>query len=71
MEITKALKEMYSSSEIEYIPFPDALKGKYQKYTQADLTNLKKVGYTKEFMNVNTGVKKYAKVLEESSGYLM
>ena len=71
VEIAKALKEMYSSSEIEYIPFPDALKGKYQKYTQADLTNLKKVGYTKEFMNVNTGVKKYAKVLEESNGYLM
>ena len=71
VEIAKALKELYPSSEIEYTPFPDALKGKYQKYTQADLTNLKDVGYSKEFMNVNTGVKKYAKVLEESGGYLM
>ena len=71
VEIAKALKELYPSSEIEYTPFPDALKGKYQKYTQADLTNLKDAGYSKEFMNVNTGVKKYAKVLEESGGYLM
>lgn len=71
VEIAKALKEVYPSSEIEYIPFPEALKGKYQKYTQADLTNLREAGYTKEFMNVNTGVKKYAKVLEESGGYLM
>lgn len=71
VEIAKALKEVYSNAEIEYIPFPDALKGKYQKYTQADLKNLRAAGYDKSFMNVNTGVKKYAEVLEKSGGYLI
>ena len=71
VEIAKALKEVYKSAEIEYIAFPDALKGKYQKYTQADLKKLRAIGYDKAFMNVNTGVKKYAEVLEKSGGYLM
>lgn len=70
LEIAKALKEIYTKSNIEYIPFPEALKGKYQKFTQADLTNLRNVGYSKSFLNVNSGVKKYAKILEESDGYL-
>lgn len=71
LEIAKALKEIYTKSNIEYIPFPNALKGKYQKFTQADLTNLRKAGYDKKFINVNSGVKKYAKILEESGGYLI
>lgn len=33
------LEEAVSKGLIEYIPFPEALKGKYQAYTQADLTN--------------------------------
>ena len=71
VEIAKALKEVYSSAEIDYIEFPEALKGKYQKFTQADLKKLRNCGYNKDFMNVNTGVKKYAEVLEKSNGYLM
>lgn len=30
------------NAKIEYIPFPDKLKGQYQEYTQADLTKLNK-----------------------------
>lgn len=71
LEIAKALKEIYTKSNIEYTPFPEALKGKYQKFTQADLTKLREAGYNKSFMNVNAGVKKYAKILEESGGYLI
>lgn len=58
LEIAKALKEVYSKSNIEYIPFPDALKGKYQKFTQANLTNLREAGYDKDFMSVNSGDRK-------------
>ena len=71
LEIAKALKEVYPKSNIEYIPFPDALKGKYQKFTEANLTNLRAAGYDKDFMSVNSGVKKYAEILEKSEGYLM
>ena len=44
---------------IEYITFPDALKGKYQSFTQADLTRLRSAGYNQDFMMVEEGVRKY------------
>lgn len=44
---------------IEYIPFPDKLKGRYQAFTQADLTNLRNAGYDKPFKTVAEGVTEY------------
>ena len=44
---------------IEYIPFPDALRGKYQCYTQADLGALRATGCDHVFADVQTGVEKY------------
>ena len=44
---------------LEYIPFPDALRGKYQCYTQADLTALRAAGCDHQFADVATGVNKY------------
>ncbi|MDU7021249.1 MAG: ADP-glyceromanno-heptose 6-epimerase, partial [Enterobacter sp.] len=43
----------------EYIPFPDKLKGRYQAFTQADLTNLRAAGYDKPFKTVAEGVTEY------------
>lgn len=54
-----ALAEMKSQGLIEYIPFPDALKGKYQSFTQADTTNLRNAGYKDEFLTVEQGVGRY------------
>ena len=48
---------------IEYIPFPDALRGKYQCYTQADLTQLRASGCDHVFADVQTGVSKYMATL--------
>jgi ADP-L-glycero-D-manno-heptose 6-epimerase len=44
---------------IEYIPFPDALRGKYQCYTQADLGALRAAGCDHAFADVATGVARY------------
>ena len=44
---------------IEYIEFPKHLVGSYQNYTQADITNLRKVGYQEEFHDLSSGIKKY------------
>ena len=44
---------------IEYVPFPDALRGKYQCYTQADLGALRAAGCDHAFADVQTGVAKY------------
>jgi len=44
---------------VEYVPFPDALRGKYQCYTQADLTALRATGCDHQFADVQTGVSRY------------
>jgi ADP-L-glycero-D-manno-heptose 6-epimerase len=48
-----------SQGLIEYIPFPDALRGKYQCYTQADLGALRAAGCDHAFADVETGVGRY------------
>jgi ADP-L-glycero-D-manno-heptose 6-epimerase len=53
------LEEAVRDGFIEYIEFPDALKGKYQSYTQADLSNLRSAGYTASFYSVEEGVSRY------------
>jgi ADP-L-glycero-D-manno-heptose 6-epimerase len=71
-DVAEAIKVQFISKivKIEEIPFPDALKGKYQAYTKADLENLRVNGkYEKDFINIEEGAKKYCDVLIESSGY--
>ena len=60
---TFPLAELLSQGLIEYIPFPEALKGKYQSFTQADLTRLRKAGYADEFATVEEGVAQYVEWL--------
>jgi len=56
-----SLPELVSQGLLEYIPFPDALRGKYQCYTQADLTALRAAGCDHPFADVQTGVASYVK----------
>ena len=44
---------------LEYIDFPEAMQGKYQAFTQADLTRLRSVGYATPFATVEEGVSQY------------
>lgn len=59
------LDEMKAHGLISYIAFPDALKGKYQSFTQADLTNLRSVGYADDFFTVEEGVSSYIPWLQQ------
>ena len=53
------LEELVAQGLIVYSEFPDALKGKYQSFTQADISALRAAGYTEEFDDVATGVRRY------------
>ncbi|HGJ5857135.1 ADP-glyceromanno-heptose 6-epimerase [Arsenophonus nasoniae] len=44
---------------VEYIAFPDKLKGCYQAFTEADLNKLRAAGYDKPFKTVAEGVADY------------
>jgi len=65
-----SLEELVKEKAIEYISFPDALKGKYQCFTQADITKLRAAGYKEPFLNVEQGVSKYIAWLEANTGFL-
>jgi len=58
-----SLEELSAQGLIEYVPFPDALRGKYQCYTQADLTALRATGCTHAFADVQSGVAQYVQWL--------
>ncbi len=62
-----ALTEMQAQGLIEYIPFPQDLKGKYQSYTQADLSALRAAGYAEQFLTVEQGVTRYCEALGASA----
>jgi ADP-L-glycero-D-manno-heptose 6-epimerase len=59
------LDEMVAQGVVEYIDFPAALKGKYQSFTQADISALRGAGYKEAFDDVATGVAKYVRHLAQ------
>lgn len=65
------LEELSAAGLIDYVPFPDALRGKYQCYTQADLSALRAAGCDHAFADVQTGVAHYVKWLAQQSAYLV
>jgi ADP-L-glycero-D-manno-heptose 6-epimerase len=62
-EPSQSLAELLAQGFIEYVPFPDALRGKYQSFTQADLAKLRAAGYTGSFASVEEGVAHYVQWL--------
>ena len=66
-EAALPLAEMASRGLIEYVPFPDALRGKYQCHTQADLGALRATGCEHTFANVQSGVTDYVKWLSNAA----
>jgi ADP-L-glycero-D-manno-heptose 6-epimerase len=64
---TKGTVAEKTSSLIEYVAFPDALRGKYQCYTQADMSALRAAGCRHVFADVQTGVQRYMQWLERTS----
>ena len=62
-EAALSLAELVQRGLIEYIPFPDALRGKYQCFTQADQSHLRAAGYDAPFLTVQEGVDRYVRWL--------
>ncbi|MDR2677934.1 MAG: ADP-glyceromanno-heptose 6-epimerase [Zoogloeaceae bacterium] len=65
-ETPLALADIVARGLLEYIPFPDALKGKYQAHTQADLTRLRAAGYDAPFASVEEGISRYVQWLNRT-----
>lgn len=55
--------------KLEYVPFPEVLKGKYQCYTQADISKLLAAGYDGGFTPIEDAVEEYCQLLDKTDGY--
>ncbi|MDD4978824.1 MAG: ADP-glyceromanno-heptose 6-epimerase [Gallionella sp.] len=63
-----SLEGLIKEGALSYVPFPDALKGKYQSYTQADIGALRATGYNQEFLTVEQGTSRYVEHMLKSAG---
>ncbi len=64
-DVAKAIVSWHGQGEVEYIEFPEHLKGSYQSYTEADIISLRQMGYKNDFLSVEDGVKQYLDVLNQ------
>lgn len=53
------LQALQQLNIIRYIDFPETLKGKYQSFTEADISALRSAGYEHKFLSVEEGVSRY------------
>ncbi len=67
-DIATTLQHLHGSGELENIPFPEDLRGKYQEFTEAGLNNLRSAGFTEEFMSLEEGVRQYYQQLSDTDG---
>lgn len=58
-DVANAVISYHNKGRLEYIPFPDHLKGSYQSFTEADMGALRAAGYTADFKTVEAGVHAY------------
>jgi len=58
-DVARAVIENMGKGEIRYVDFPDHLRGRYQSFTEADISGLRATGYAAPFMRVEEGVAEY------------
>jgi ADP-L-glycero-D-manno-heptose 6-epimerase len=65
-DVANAVLKAHDRGELRYIPFPEHLKGRYQSFTEADLSGLREIGYDGRFRTVEEGVASYMEWLRQS-----
>ncbi len=60
LDLAKALfSAMNLPANIDFIDMPESIREKYQYHTEAVVAKLRKAGYVREFLAVETGIKRY------------
>jgi ADP-L-glycero-D-manno-heptose 6-epimerase len=55
-DVARILIARLGAGAIDYVPFPASLAGKYQSFTQADVSALRSAGYTESFSTLENGI---------------
>jgi len=64
-DVANAVLDYHQKGTLEYIPFPEHLKGCYQSFTEANLENLRAAGCEHTFKSVEEGVRLYMEWLNK------
>lgn len=66
-EVAKNVIAWHGTGRVEYIPFPDDLVGRYQHFTEANLTALRASGYQEAFTPLQDAVSQTLDAMHETS----
>jgi ADP-L-glycero-D-manno-heptose 6-epimerase len=67
-DVAQAVLKFHGRGTLDYIPFPDHLRGRYQSFTEADIGALRAAGYSEPFKTVEQGVHEYLSWLQSHAG---
>ena len=56
-DIARIVISLLGRGEIQYIPFPESLRGKYQSFTESDITRLRAAGYDQPMTSLEEGIR--------------
>lgn len=62
---------MEKEVQIEYIEMPQELRGKYQYFTQADISKIRKAGWSKKTISLEDSIKDYVQNYLQKQAYLI
>ncbi len=65
-DVAQSVLAAHGKGELQYVPFPEHLKGHYQSFTEADLTRLRDAGFDGQFLSVEEGVARYMAWLQQN-----
>jgi ADP-L-glycero-D-manno-heptose 6-epimerase len=66
-DIARILIGLLGRGEIQYIPFPDSLRGKYQSFTESDITRLRAAGYDRAATSLEEGIRQLTEQSREET----
>ncbi len=58
-DVARAVIAWHGRGGIEYLPFPEDLRGRYQSFTEAEIGALRAAGFDRAFRDVGEGVREY------------
>jgi ADP-L-glycero-D-manno-heptose 6-epimerase len=65
LDLGIAVQQETGRGTLGYVPFPSDLTGKYQRYTCADLTSLRRAGYGRDFSGIREGIARFVKARKQ------
>ncbi|MBF0214997.1 MAG: ADP-glyceromanno-heptose 6-epimerase [Magnetococcales bacterium] len=66
-DVARALIASLGQGTIEYVQMPESLRAKYQSFTEADITQLRSVGYDAPFDSLEEGIATFVRVKADAT----